>query len=265
MARSLTPDRQRASIAVLALAAVVMLPGAFGQLLAIGLGVVGGLWLCRDLLIARSASLRFPVSTRMGWGALGLFAILLVGLPLLAAQANNHGLDLVDGLFRAGALVFGGGHVVLPLLQAETVAHGWLTTDAFIAGYGATQAMPGPLFTFAAFLGAAGTPSPNGVLGAAIALIAIFVPGLLLIGVLPFWNGLRSWPLAQAGMRCANAAVVGILGAALYNPVFVSAVLSPFDFALATAGFAALVAWKAPPWVIVVGLGAAGGVLGLAG
>ncbi|MCS6762109.1 MAG: chromate transporter [Candidatus Devosia symbiotica] len=241
-----------------------MLPGAFGQVLAIGLGIVGGLWLCRDLPIARSASLRFPVSTRMGWGALGLFAILLIGLPLLAIQANNRGLDLVDGFFRAGALVFGGGHVVLPLLQAETVAYGWLTSDALIAGYGATQAMLGPLFTFAAFLGTAGTPSPNGLLGTTIALIAIFVPGGL-IGVLPFSNELRSWPLAQAGMRGANATVVGILSATLYNPVFVSAVLNPFDFALVTAGFAALVAWKAPPWVIVAGLGAAVGVLGLAG
>jgi chromate transporter len=196
--------------------------------------------------------------------ALALFVVLLLGLPLLAGPTNNHALALFDGFYRAGALVFGGGHVVLPLLDAETVGRGWLSADSFIAGYGATQAMPGPLFTFAAYLGAAGTPRPNGVFGAAIALIAIFLPGfLLLIGTLPFWNALRGRPLAQAGMRGANAAVVGILGVALYDPVFVSAVLSPLDFALATAGFVALVAWKAPPWTVVLGLALVGGALGL--
>ena len=266
MARALTPDRRRASIAVFAIAAVALLPGAVGQVLAIVLGVGGGLWLCRDLPIPHATPLHFPVSRRVGWLALSAFAGLLVGLPLLAGIISNHGLDLFAGFYRAGALVFGGGHVVLPLLEAETVARGWLTSDSFIAGYGATQAMPGPLFTFAAFLGAAGTPSPNGILGAIIALIAIFLPGLLLlIGVLPFWNGLRRRPMAQAGMRGANAAVVGILGAALYNPVFTSAVLSPLDFALATAGFVALVAWKAPPWMVVVGLSLAGLIVGGAG
>ncbi|MGV8833527.1 MAG: chromate efflux transporter [Devosia sp.] len=264
MARSLTPDRSRASIAVLAIAAVVLLPGAIGQLLAIAIGVAGGLWLCRDLPIPHSSAVHFPVSQRAGWIALGLFAALLVGLPVLAILLDNHGVALFDGFFRAGALVFGGGHVVLPLLEAETVTRGWLTPDAFIAGYGATQAMPGPLFTFAAYLGAASGPVPNGVLGAAIALIAIFAPGfLLLIGTLPFWNSLRRRPLAQAGMRGANAAVVGILGAALYDPVFTSAVLSPLDFALATAGFVALVAWKAPPWVVVVALASTGAVVGV--
>ena len=266
MARTLTPDGRRAGIALLAIAAVVLLPGALGQVLAIALGVAGGLWLCRDLPLPPSPPLHFPVSRHLGYLALALFALLLFGLPLLAGWSSNHSLDLFDGFYRAGALVFGGGHVVLPLLEAETVARGWLDADSFVAGYGATQAMPGPLFTFAAFLGAAEGPSPNGVIGAAIALLAIFLPGLLLLlGVLPFWNGLRSRPLAQAGMRGANAAVVGILGAALYNPVFVSAVLSPLDFALATAGFVALVAWKAPPWMVVIGLAIAGGVIGLVG
>jgi len=265
MARSLTPDRQRASIAVLAIAAIVVLPGALGQIAAIGLGVAGGLWLCRDLPVAPGAAVHFPVRPRTGWIALGLFAALLAGLPIWAASGNSHAIALFDGFYRAGALVFGGGHVVLPLLEAETVARHWLSPDAFIAGYGLTQAMPGPLFTFAAYLGAASEPSPNGVLGAAIALVAIFAPGfLLLIGTLPFWNSLRGRPLAQAGMRGANAAVVGILGAALYNPVFVSAVLGPVDFALAVAGFVALVAWKAPPFVVVLALGVAGGLLGIA-
>lgn len=265
MARTLTPDRQRASIAVLAIAAIVVLPGAFGQIAAIGLGVAGGLWLCRGLPVAAGATAHFPVRPRTGWIALGLFAALLIGLPILASSGNSHAIALFDGFYRAGALVFGGGHVVLPLLEAETVARHWLSADAFIAGYGLTQAMPGPLFTFAAYLGAASEPSPNGLLGAAIALIAIFAPGfLLLIGTLPFWNSLRGRPLAQAGMRGANAAVVGILGAALYNPVFVSAVLGPVDFALATAGFVALVAWKAPPFAVVLALGIAGGALGVA-
>ncbi|MGV8854339.1 MAG: chromate efflux transporter [Devosia sp.] len=265
MARSLTPDRTRASIAVLAMAAVVLLAGAIGQVLAIVLGVAAGLLWCRNLPIPSSTPMHFAVSRRLGGAALGLFAILLLGLPLLASVAGNHGLALFDGFYRAGALVFGGGHVVLPLLEAETVARGWLSSDSFIAGYGATQAMPGPLFTFAAYLGAAETPTPNGVIGAAIALVAIFLPGLLLlIGVLPFWNGLRARPLAQAAMRGANAAVVGILGAALYDPVFVSAVQGPLDFALVTAGFVALVAWKAPPWVVVLALGCAGGMIGVA-
>ncbi|MGV8955313.1 MAG: chromate transporter, partial [Cypionkella sp.] len=254
-----------ASIAVLAMAAVVLLAGAIGQVLAIVLGVAAGLLWCRNLPIPSSTPMHFAVSRRLGGAALGLFAILLLGLPLLASVAGNHGLALFDGFYRAGALVFGGGHVVLPLLEAETVARGWLSSDSFIAGYGATQAMPGPLFTFAAYLGAAETPTPNGVIGAAIALVAIFLPGLLLlIGVLPFWNGLRARPLAQAAMRGANAAVVGILGAALYDPVFVSAVQGPLDFALVTAGFVALVAWKAPPWVVVLALGCAGGMIGVA-
>jgi len=266
MAKSLTPDRNRASIAVLAIVAMVVVPGAAGQVLAIVLGVVGGLWLCRDLPFPRSAPVHFPVSPRVGVVALGLFAILLVGLPMWAGLANNHGVALFDAFYRAGALVFGGGHVVLPLLEAETVARGWLSADSFTAGYGATQAVPGPLFTFAAYLGASGTPAPNGIIGASLALIAIFLPGfLLLVGTLPFWNALRTRPQAQAGMRGANAAVVGILGAALYNPVFISAVLSPIDFALPVAGFVLLTAWKAPPWVVVLTLAMAGGMLGATG
>ena len=162
--------------------------------------------------------------------------------------------------------MFGGGHVVLPLLEAETVARGWISPDAFLAGYGATQAVPGPLFTFAAYLGAVSGPTPNGVVGSAIALVAIFLPGMLiLVGALPFWNQLRHWPGAQAAMRGANAAVVGLLGAALYDPVFTSAVLTPLDFAIALAGFVALVSWKAPPWVVVLALALVGGAATTAG
>ncbi|MGB3338101.1 MAG: chromate efflux transporter [Devosia sp.] len=263
MARTLAPDRQRAMIAVVAVALTILLAGSLGQVAAIVLGGLAGLVYCRDGGTAVAAAMRFPVSRTVGMASLGLFAVLLVGLPIAASAANAHGLDLFDAFYRAGALVFGGGHVVLPLLDAETVASGWISKDAFLAGYGAAQAVPGPLFTFAAYLGAVGNLAPNGITGAAIALVAIFLPGfLLLVGALPFWDALRTVPLAQAGMRGANAAVVGILGAALYDPVWLSAVLSPFDFVLALAGFVALVVWKAPPWTVVVALAAVGGVAG---
>lgn len=264
MARTLTPDRQRAAIALAAIALTVALAGSAGQVAAIVMGVAAGLVFCRNGIAAPSSAMRFPVSRTVGAASLALFALLLAGLPLLAATARLHGLNLFDAFYRAGALVFGGGHVVLPLLEAETVATGWIGADAFLAGYGAAQTVPGPLFTFAAYLGAVGHPPPNGLAGAAIALIAIFLPGfLLLVGALPFWDAWRTRPLAQAGMRGANAAVVGLLGAALYDPVWVSAVLQPMDFVLALAGFVALVAWKAPPWTVVLALGVAGGTAGL--
>ena len=172
---------------------------------------------------------------------------------------DYRGLAVFDAFYPSGTLVFGGGHVVLPLLQAETVTTGWVTSEAFLAGYGLAQAVPGPLFTFAAYLGAAMGPAPNGALGAAIALIAVFLPGILLVyGMLPFWDALRSRPLAQAAMRGANAAVVGILAAARYDPVWTSAVLSSRDFVLALAGFLLLAVWKASSWAVVVLLGAAG-------
>jgi chromate transporter len=182
-------------------------------------------------------------------------------LPVAAMLLNSHALALFDAFYRAGALVFGGGHVVLPLLRSAVVGPGWVSDDAFLAGYGAAQAVPGPLFTFAAYLGAVMRPEPNGLPGAAIALAGVFLPGLLLVaGALPFWDALRQRALAQAALRGANAAVVGILGAALYHPVWTSAILSPRDFALAVVGFVLLAVWQAPPWLVVV-LTAAGGVL----
>jgi chromate transporter len=199
------------------------------------------------------------VSPAAGAACLTAFGLLLLFLPIAAGALGSHGLALLDSFYRAGALVFGGGHVVLPLLQAEVVHPGWVTTDTFLAGYGAAQAVPGPLFTFAAYLGAVMRPEPNGLLGAAIALVGVFLPGLLLVvGALPFWDALRMRPLAQAAMRGANAAVVGILGAALYHPVWTSAIVSPYDFALALVGFVLLTVWGAPPWIVVV-LTAAGG------
>jgi chromate transporter len=255
----LAPDRIRASIALAALAIVILGAGSFGQIAAIAVGALAGLRFCRGEGLAVAGQLRFPVSRRLGFVLLLLFATLLLVPPMLAAGTGDQIVALFDAFYRSGALVFGGGHVVLPLLQAEVVTPGWVGNESFLAGYGLAQAVPGPLFSFAAYLGAVMTPAPHGLGGAAIALVALFLPGLLLVyGMLPFWDALRSRPAAQAAMRGANAAVVGILGAALYNPVWTSAVLSPRDFALALASFLLLMVWKAPSWVVVVALAAAG-------
>lgn len=259
MARSLAPDRERAGIALLAVVAVTFVAGAVGQIGAIVIGGLAGTWLCRSVPAVRPATPRFPVSRRVGAVSLALFALLLVALPILAGSLALQGVVVFDAFYRAGALVFGGGHVVLPLLQAGVVQPGWVSSDAFLAGYGAAQAVPGPLFTFAAYLGAVMGPEPHGAEGAALALIALFLPGfLILVGALPFWEALRSRSAVQAAMRGANAAVVGLLGAALYSPVWTSAIRDPRDFALALTGFILLAVWKAPPWAVVV-LSAAGG------
>lgn len=253
MARSLTPDKQRAAIALAAILIVVFWGGAAGQISAILIGGLAGIGFCRVTGVAPSGHLAFPISRRVGLIALASFFTLLGGLPLADMATGAHGMALFDTFYRAGALVFGGGHVVLPLLEEGVVRPGWIGPSEFLAGYGAAQAVPGPLFTFAAFLGAAMEPSPNGIAGAAICLVAIFAPGLLLVtGVLPFWDLVRARPLAQAAMRGANAAVVGILAAALYSPVATGALLSPADFAVALVGFVLLTAWKCPPWIVVV-------------
>ncbi len=258
MSRNLTPDRQRAAIALAAVAIVVFIGGSFGQIGAIALGALAGLWFCRADVPSPTGHLRFPVSHRAGALALMLCAALLLIPPLLVDATAHQAVALFDAFYRSGALVFGGGHVVLPLLQAEVVTPGWVTNETFLAGYGLAQAVPGPLFTFAAYLGAVVGPAPHGLRGAVIALVALFLPGLLLVyGMLPFWDGLRRRPAAQAAMRGANAAVVGILGAALYSPVWTSAVLSPPDFALALTGFLLLTVWQAPPWIVVLLLAAA--------
>jgi chromate transporter len=259
MSRTLTPDRTRAGIALAAIAIVVLFAGSFGQITAIALGACAGLWLCRGEAAQVSGHLKFPVTRRAGIVALVLFAALFLIPPLLVRATSSQALALFDAFYRSGALVFGGGHVVLPLLQAEVVTPGWVSNEAFLAGYGLAQAVPGPLFTFAAYLGAVTGPAPNGLAGAVIALIALALPGLLLVyGMLPFWDAMRTRPAAQAAMRGTNAAVVGILGAALYNPVWTSAVLTPRDFALALAGFLLLTVWKLPPWIVVVLLAVAG-------
>jgi len=253
MARSLCPDRPRAAIALTAILLVVLAGGTFAQIGAIFMGGLAGLWLCRQVDAAPLAQLPIPISRRAGAAALAVFFLLLVLLPVAAARLPLQELRLFDAFYRAGALVFGGGHVVLPLLEAETVSPGWISRDAFLAGYGAAQAIPGPLFTFAAYVGAAASPEPNGWIGAALCLAAIFLPGLLLVlGVLPFWGMLRAHSPAQAALRGTNAAVVGLLGAALYDPLWTGAIRQPSDFAIAVTGFALLTIWRTPPWIVVI-------------
>ena len=274
MAKSLTPDARRASIAGLAIVLMLVIPNsivptALVQVAAIVLGgVLGLVWLKRPHRGAKNRET--PAETRvasrgarrLGISALIAFVALLVGLPALTAVTGDATIRLIDIFYRAGALVFGGGHVVLPLLEAELVPTGLVDHDTFLAGYGAAQAVPGPLFTFAAFLGASMTTGPSGILGAGIALLAIFLPaGLLVIGILPFWERLRSWEPATAALTGVNAAVVGLLGAALYDPVFVEGITSPATLALAVAAFVAGTMWKIPAWATVISAGLLGWLL----
>jgi len=260
MARTLCPDRQRASIAALAALIILLSGSAAAQIGSIVLGALAGLWLCGGEPPAVTGHMTMPVSRAVGVVALALYGVLLVGLPILQNLSGSPAVALFDGFYRSGALVFGGGHVVLPLLREAFVPPGWVTDDAFLAGYGAAQAVPGPLFTFAAYLGAVVKISPHGIPGAVLGLFGIFIPGILvLLGTLPFWDDFRKRAGAQAVMRGVNAAVVGLLGAALYNPVWTSTVKTSADFAVALAGFVLLAAWRAPPLIVVV-LGACAGV-----
>lgn len=282
MARQLCVGRARVTLMALACGAVLVLPGMGGQVLVMLLAAAAGWWLfgrgragepqraeAQDLDAADG--LQVPLRRRTGVLLLALFAALLVLLPVAtgvfaAAQTGAAGvavtgapgvqnalLPMVDAFYRVGALVFGGGHVVLPLLQTEVVGPGWVSADAFLAGYGAAQAVPGPLFTFAAFLGASMQVWPSGWLGAAVCLTAIFVPSFLLVaGTLPLWEPLRRSAHAQAALAGVNAAVVGLLLAALYHPVWTSAIHSAADFGLALAALVALVTWRVPPWLVVL-------------
>src|SRR5215468_5357214 len=255
MARTLCPDRERASIALVAALVILLSSSSIAQIGAIVLGAIAGLWLCRAPASTppEQSHASVPVSRRAGLLALAIFFLLLFGLPILKSLTHSQAVALFEAFYRSGALVFGGGHVVLPLLREATVAQGWVSDDVFLAGYGAAQAVPGPLFTFAAYLGAVMGPPPNGVAGAAIGLVAIFVPGILaLIAALPFWDAFRRHASAQAAMRGINAAVVGLLGAALYNPVWTTSVMGPRDFGIALVGFLLLVMWELPPLVVVV-------------
>ena len=266
MARTLCPDRERASIAVVTALIILFSPSSLAQIAAILLGGIAGLWLCRAASPPAEGNILIPISRPVGFAALTVFLVLLAGLPLLQSLRMSQGVALFEAFYRSGALVFGGGHVVLPLLREAFVTPGWVNDDTFLAGYGAAQAVPGPLFTFAAYLGAVVKPSPHGVAGAALGLFGIFLPGvLILIGTLRFWDAFRQRASAQAAMRGVNAAVVGLLGAALYNPVWISSVKTPGDFAIALVGFVLLIVWRAPPLLVVV-ISAAGGVaLALAG
>jgi len=257
MARNLCPDKERATIAVGATIVAIALPSSSGQ---IGAIIVGGLigWIfLKGADVGSGAALAVGISRAWTLPVGALFFVLLFGLPLLKAAVPSQALAEFDAFYRSGALVFGGGHVVLPLLQAEVVPPGWVSNDAFLAGYGAAQAVPGPLFTFSAYLGTVMGPAPNAWLGALICLVAIFLPSpLLLIAALPYWETLRRMPSVQSALRGVNAAVVGILLAAFYNPVWTSAIFGPRDFAIGVVAFLLLALWSVPPWLVVI-LGAA--------
>jgi chromate transporter len=253
MARTLCPDRQRASIAALSALIILFSISSIAQIGAIALGGILGLWLCRGAPPPAEGHIHMPVSRRAGLVALTAFFVLLAGLPIAQHLTHSSGVARFDAFYRSGALVFGGGHVVLPLLREAFVTPGWVSDDTFLAGYGAAQAVPGPLFTFAAYLGFVVQPSPHGLPGAALGLFGIFLPGMLiLVGALPFWDSFRKRESAQAVMRGVNAAVVGLLGAALYNPLWTTSVKTPGDFGIALVGFVLLTAWRAPPLVVVI-------------
>ena len=255
MAQSMAPDRPRATLAVAASLIALAIPSSIGQIGAIVLGAIVGVTLLPKPAVTGEHHVPFGLTLHRGVAVLAiiLFFVLLLFLPALAAAIDSQALRLFDAFYRAGALVFGGGHVVLPLLQAAVVPTGWVSNDAFLAGYGAAQAMPGPLFTFAAYLGAVMIPSPNGALGALLGTVAIFAPSFLLVaGLMPFWDTLRQRQTMQSTLRGVNAAVVGVLLAALYTPVWTASVHSPAGFGLALSAFLALTFWRVSPWIVVV-------------
>ncbi|KKC47761.1 ChrA protein [Paenibacillus sp. D9] len=257
MGQKLTPDRNRATIAIIAASTTLLWQTAFSQVLLIVIAGIVGMMLYRKTTIPETANLSVPISRSFAVLCLSVFFGLLILLPLLRQFVVADWLSLLDSFYRSGSLVFGGGHVVLPLLEREVVPTGWISKADFLAGYGAAQAVPGPLFTFAGYLGA----MINGVTGAIIATMAIFLPAfLLIVGALPFWNSLRKSSKVQGALIGINAAVVGILLAALYNPLWTTGILAPIDFALASILFLMLVFWKVPPWIVVVA-GAAGGTI----
>ena len=266
MGRQLCPDRLRASFAMLAALLVLTWSSALAQIAAIIVGGIAGWRLLPGTVTATSGHLHFQISRRTGWTMWILFFGLLGLLPLLARATGNHAIALVDSFYRAGSLVFGGGHVVLPMLRAEVVPPGWLTDGEFLAGYGVAQAVPGPLFTFAAYLGTVAKGEPSGWLGGMLTLAAIFLPAFLLaLGPLPFWNVLRQKASIRSMMSGINATVVGILLAALYDPIFTSGVQSRTDFGLALAAFGLLMFARVSPLWVVIFAAAGGEALALIG
>ena len=267
MARTLCPDRPRATLGLLACAILLAVANPWMQIAVIILGGLAGLWLFSDNVSEGDATtLGISVPRTAAIAALAIFAGLLLLLPLLRFLTESHLVALLDTFYRAGSLVFGGGHVILPLLQAGTVDTGWLNEAQFLAGYGAAQAIPGPLFTFAGYLGAIAQPSPNGLVGGVVALVAVFGSSFLLVlGALPFWDSLRRNQRARAALTGVNASVVGLLGAALYDPVWTAAVHAPIHVAFVLVAFLLLELWKVPPWLVVI-IGAIAGIgLELAG
>ena len=262
MARTLCPDAKRITVMTLATCFVLLVPFAWAQVVVIATAGVAGMLLFTPGQVADHEPLPIQISRRNGAIWLSLFFALLIGLPILVEAIPSQTLGLIDAFYRSGSLVFGGGHVVLPLLQAEVVPTGWVSNEVFLAGYGATQAVPGPLFTFAAFLGASMSSYPTGWWGGMIALLAIFAPSFLLIfGALPFWEQLRRSTRTQAALAGINASVVGLLLAALYQPVWTSAIESSRDFGLALIALVALMFWKIPPWLVVICSGLIGCIL----
>ncbi|AKR43970.1 chromate efflux transporter [Methylophilus sp. TWE2] len=253
MSKTLCPDARRATLAIISAMIVACAPGLYSQLGVIILsGIVGCFWLKHHHGLPHQP-MQVPISKASGIIILSVFISLLLFIPIMHDGYDSHLLAMFDSYFRAGSLVFGGGHVVLPLLQAETVSQGWVSNDLFLAGYGAAQAVPGPLFTFAGYLGAVSNAQPNGLLGGGVALAAIFLPAFLLVlGALPLWESIRQYPSIQHAMLGINAAVVGLLIAAFYNPVWTSAILSSQDFGLALLAFLMLMFWKLPPWLVVM-------------
>lgn len=249
MGKTLTPDRQRITIAVLAAVATLLIPTAFGQIMIIVLAGVLGFYLYRKEKTEAVKDLTLSFGKRIGMVAWVMFFGLLIALPLLRPLWNHSLVAIFDIFYRVGSIVFGGGHVVLPMLEREIVPEGWMDAETFIAGYGAAQAVPGPLFTLSGYLG----QYMDGPVGALVAVTAMFLPSfLLVIGALPFWSAVRSKPGIQAALKGVNAAVVGILLAALYNPVFTSSIHKPVDFAIALIAFALLVHYKLSPWLVVI-------------
>ena len=264
MAKNLCPDRLTGTIALLAASLVLVWPSASAQLAVLVAGGLAGKQLLASKANGSPPELPIRVPRALSVASVVLLLLGLMGLPALAAATGSHAVALFAAFFRAGSLVFGGGHVVLPLLESYVVTPGWVTTDQFMAGYGAAQAVPGPLLTFSAYLGAIGGPAPHGVVGAAVALVAIFLPSFLLLwAALPVWGWLRALPWAQAALAGVNAAVVGLLLAALYDPVITSAIRGPRDVVLALGAFGALQLWKAPPWAVVVVTALVAGVVGV--
>ena len=261
MASKLATGKTRSTIAVISAVCALLVPTPMVQVLIIIVaGLIGWIFF-RKNTVQEIQPMPILMSKKTSIIFLALFFAFLMVLPVLRLMIHNQGLAMFDSFYRAGALVFGGGHVVLPLLQQDVVPTGWVTNAQFLAGYGAAQAVPGPLFTFSSYLGFVSKPYPNGIMGSILALIAIFLPAFFLVaGALPFWNILRSRPGFQTALSGINASVVGILMAALYHPVWTSAIKSPYDFCLALIAFTPLMIWKLPPWIVVI-ISALGGVV----